>query len=527
MSDKLLITEPNAGSEYAMRIATSHEDDADSRGFVTEFLESAKFSGIQTPAQGLTQILDRVCGTDLMPTVTFMNAPKEAASSTDWHAQQIGGAVGIAGDFFLVNRLLKGFKNVFMAPAKAEAVSAISFTQSVARTARTGGFYQAIFTPSSNNESLVLGRSKNYMEGFATFGSMAASARTLHDFGLVKNRLGIGVMAGVPAGVVSAQTHSLLNGKGFASVDESVKSAYTFAMTGGVLTAAHLIPLPERGLVKADKGKDVSPSAVTGAIDPSVFKIANEASRQALEAFRTGKTTTAWADVLNAGDVKRTLFVQHEGTPHKLATRADFIAMCNLPEVSPLAKRLALPGATERPIFMDMPARDLVRFAAEKLSLGAVTLKTALSPELAKILEHNLKAMHMEPSQAVKMQEALAKNQVELTTMDGEFLRSHGVYSREANQTRPQTMRELGNATKYDPMKATQPVIVVQFDTPGRPQYHVINGNNRVYLFGSDVLNPQNRALPVLLFKSPETLLDILNVDPYVGFPKARRFNFY
>jgi hypothetical protein len=51
-------------------------------------------------------------------------------------------------------------------------------------------------------------------------------------------------------------------------------------------------------------------------------------------------------------------------------------------------------------------------------------------------------------------------------------------------------------------------------NSSGIDEYHVMNGNNRVYLFGSDGTNPNNRGLPVLMFDGYEALNHILGVTP-------------
>lgn len=375
-SDSLLKELNIDGVKLAMGAAEASQVEAASKGFLIEAWDSAKYTALQAPIHGITQLIDRNRGTHLTEALTFVSHPHEAKSFSDWHAQQIGGALGMILPFVALNfGVHKGVDKVLaMRGAQtAESFGLMSMRRAVAEAALTGGIYEGVFNPSNPNESLVSGRLTNATHGALTFGTLTASARVLHDFGVIKNRVGIGVASGVPAGLVSAESESLLHGKGLASGDDVAKSVYTFGMVGGVLSSIHALPLGDRSKATGDKAAETTANSQTGKVEPVEFRLANEQSRQALEAFRRGDSQTAWAEVLKSGEPKR-LLVGHEGkVPAELGTRADWVATCNLPEFSPLSRKLVLGNHYDKPMFMELFG-DKVRFTAERMSPEAVQL---------------------------------------------------------------------------------------------------------------------------------------------------------
>jgi hypothetical protein len=119
---------------------------------------------------------------------------------------------------------------------------------------------------------------------------------------------------------------------------------------------------------------------------------------------------------------------------------------------------------------------------------------------------------------------ALAQANGRFELMDIKALNSMRIYARD--KMRPATQREVGNADNYDPLRATQAVLIVKFKAQFAPEYHVMNGNNRVHIFGSSTTNPNNRSLPVFIFDSPESFEQLLGADAWSGMPNAKVFNF-
>src|SRR3982750_70076 len=72
-------------------------------------VHSALYTALQEPVSGVTQIVDEFTGTKLLPKVQFLDAPVQAQFGTaDWHAQQVGSAVGMLLPFMLVGKGVRG-----------------------------------------------------------------------------------------------------------------------------------------------------------------------------------------------------------------------------------------------------------------------------------------------------------------------------------------------------------------------------------------------------------------------------------
>ncbi len=226
--------------------------------FLGDFVHSAAYSAVQEPINGITQIADAVLQTKLLPKVQFISAPEQTQfGSANWHAQQIGGAVGMLLPFLVVG---KGVKGVMGAGAASEAGllsqrSMIGLT--VKEAALTGFTYDAFLKPSEyqpgNLTSFLGSRMLNGATGAATFTALSLSglgingmaetkvAQQLGIRSLLKNEAVAGVLSGLPAGAVSAELHALQTGKPVPTLQDLGQSVYSFSMVGGFLGAGHSI----------------------------------------------------------------------------------------------------------------------------------------------------------------------------------------------------------------------------------------------------------------------------------------------
>lgn len=213
---------------------------------------------VQSPINGVVQISDKAFGANVLPSVQFIDAPKEADfGSKEWHAQQLGQAAGMIpwfvglhkGSSLLLGRAV-GLKAGAGLVADASAVRGVGAAeaQSTARMAegflsrKTGvevgssalsGFtYGALLTPVKPGEDLVTGRMTNAVSSSLTFATLSASMRGLDSVG-VRSHTTAGLLSGVPAGIVAAESHSILSGKGAASLTDVGKSIYGFSLIGG------------------------------------------------------------------------------------------------------------------------------------------------------------------------------------------------------------------------------------------------------------------------------------------------------
>lgn len=246
MSDRLTVSAELLGSR-------------DQRDPISEATNSFLHSLVQAPANGLAQMVDKGFGTNVLPSIQIIDAPKEAEFfSRNWHAQQVGQAAGMIpwfvglhkGGSYLLTKAA-GLEVKAAAGALLEAKTAGTVALGEAQlgkraadsflSAKTGievgaaglsGFsYGFLLTPVKPNEDFGTGRWKNALNSSATFMTLAATARGLESAGL-KNQILGGALSGMPAGVVAAESHSLLDGKGFASLSDVGKSIYGFSIIG-------------------------------------------------------------------------------------------------------------------------------------------------------------------------------------------------------------------------------------------------------------------------------------------------------
>lgn len=143
-----------------------------------------------------------------------------------------------------------------------------------------------------------------------------------------------------------------------------------------------------------------------------------------------------------------------------------------------------------------------------------------------RLFEHDGRNLKLDEDEVKLMQEAFKDGSLKYVELDREFLRSHEMKARE-EKPRPSSQASLPeNTSTYDPFKTSQPIIVVY--EPESGEYHVINGNNRIMFFGSEVKNPQNKAVPVMLFTSPEAMEKTMGHNPrrLNGRMEGYEFNF-
>lgn len=228
--------------------------DSPATAFAKNLSTSAVYSLLQSPLNGLTQIADGALNTKWLQSVQFMAAPQKAEfGSATWHAQEIGNAVGMALPFLALHsgaRVLAR-RSGFDIHKCGTNLTARQYGNEILLAGSTGVIYGGILSPSDPKESLLRGRLKSATEQGATFATLAAAAGGLKLLGqslenrfasrLLQNEVLIATVAGIPAGSVSADAHSLLAGKGLASWSDRAKSMYGFMFVGGVLGTANAV----------------------------------------------------------------------------------------------------------------------------------------------------------------------------------------------------------------------------------------------------------------------------------------------
>ncbi len=204
-----------------------------------DFGHAAIYSGIQAPLTGVTQLIDEVADTDLAKSLSFISAPEQAKfGSADWHAQQLGGALGTVIPFLAVH---KGMSAAFADTAL--------LSDPISQAATSGLIFGSVFQPSNHGDNFWSSRLKNGVSTGITFGALSgingaigkvAESEALSGTFAQKiagNAIFSGVVSGAPAGLIGAEADSLLNGKGLASGQDLVQGAYGYGLIGGTFGA--------------------------------------------------------------------------------------------------------------------------------------------------------------------------------------------------------------------------------------------------------------------------------------------------
>lgn len=276
---------------------------------VGEGLYSAAYQGLQSPVLGLAQLSDRALTKDLAKTLEVMPEPQvEKFGTARWHAQQIGGALGMTAPFLATKGALNKSGLSFVARTEAAAFSSgkllsVSNAAIVADGAAAGFAYDFLMRPVAANEGdFWSARVKHGVTGAATFGTLTAGSVGLRHvtrpfakelLGANKRlyEAGIGATSGAPAGIANADVNSLLTTGKLATNQERLQGMYTMAMVGGTLSAMHQLP---------GQGKSIAERAV----ETSQSKLGNENLRamlaqRALEASRASLKSESAADNLS------------------------------------------------------------------------------------------------------------------------------------------------------------------------------------------------------------------------------------
>lgn len=236
-------------------------------------LRSFAYSLIQSPLNGVTQLIDRATGSDLQAKVQIIDPVKVGDfGSVNWHAQQVGSAAGMVPWFIGLHKVMgRVGANAALA---GETAATRTLGQELKTSLLVGGAYGGFLTPTSYDSSsnIVIDRLKSAATGAATFATLTASARGLHALGM-ESRVGVGMLSGAPAGIVHAQSKSLLNDGTFASIGSSFQDAYAFGVVGGLLGVRSDVFQGRSGNGQTGKGNSVE--SVTTPINMRINGVLN------------------------------------------------------------------------------------------------------------------------------------------------------------------------------------------------------------------------------------------------------------
>jgi hypothetical protein len=234
----------------------------ETHGFVGSFLQTAAYESLQAPIKGVAQIVDQASGsTKLAKSLTFMEAPVKAEfNSAAWYGQQFGSAgklVPFIAAYAVTHKAFGAAGLTAQVKAGAESASKLLGKNGllIAETAVAGFGTEAVFKPLEpnfgqsdlqlSNSEFLTGRLKNGAVGAVTFASLTTGTLGLRQIGLAaekplvsklltNNAFGAAV-AGIPTGLISAETHARIIEGRSATNQERVEAAYSMFLVGGAL----------------------------------------------------------------------------------------------------------------------------------------------------------------------------------------------------------------------------------------------------------------------------------------------------
>lgn len=222
-----------------------------------EALFSAAYAALQAPASGIAQLTDRVAGTNILPSVTVMEAPKEQESfSIKWHAQQIGAMIGMTAPFLLLHKGVGKCSQLALGKAEYSLANQAALTRRViGESMVTGALFEGLLHPtdasrSMPNEDLLVSRIKQSITGAATFGILTGCATKLQSLvaaersisaSILRSEAGSTIVSGLPAGAANAELNARLNRGDGATLNEAFQGMYAFSVLGGSLAVGKAV----------------------------------------------------------------------------------------------------------------------------------------------------------------------------------------------------------------------------------------------------------------------------------------------
>jgi hypothetical protein len=265
--------EANLVEKISSQASQSHTDSSIKLG-AEAFLQAA----VQQPLDGLTQLVNHVADKNILPDPQLFKAPKQAEfGSGGWLAETIGSGLGAAIPYLAVEVATRGALGKAGSMAEGTALTraismsaeeaatagnlakALRFAAPAGKMAVNGAVFGLVLTPSSDaSQGFWAQREKAAASSALTFGTMGltgaglmAGAETKLGLPMTNQafalsykgigvRLGANAVGGSVGGLASAESNSLLAGKGFASKEEVGHSMASFMVTGAALDGLHL-----------------------------------------------------------------------------------------------------------------------------------------------------------------------------------------------------------------------------------------------------------------------------------------------
>lgn len=194
-----------------------------------EFIHSTAYAGIQQTTDGVSQLVNKAAGTELIPHVDIINKPEAAEKwSPEWFMQQAGTVTGTVapvalGGSGLAARLGPRAMALAGVEVTAESSAGIQLASKLAGGAQVSFGYNFLMRPSEEGENFWLSRLQNGSVGAV----MAGGQTALRTMGVVN---GVGGEAVHTA--VDANAREVLKGEGLAEPEDYVTGTMSKAANG-------------------------------------------------------------------------------------------------------------------------------------------------------------------------------------------------------------------------------------------------------------------------------------------------------
>lgn len=370
----------------AQTTADGQEKPKQQASVLEDFGRSLVHTVAQNPVNALVQPIDRTFGTNILPSVQFIDAPEAAKFGTaNYWAQQGGGAIGMLGTFWVAG---KGVKAVTRAgQTEAMLANTLSRQSQIGLTMKeatlTGFVHDFAFRPVEDGDTrnYFAARLANGVTGGATMFTLAGVGVGMKQLGamasversamlpvgqnaiskmftssadklkfaapVLRSEIAAGVVSAVPAGLVSANMHTLLKDGRMATGRENFESMVTMGVIGAGFGAHQQF----RGRFESGRqnfewsakepmehGQNTAEFKVVGgekALTEAIAKVKNGEGAMVKVREHIGEGG-GWRRLLGLQKFgpEKNLFIQHndavKGINYDAARMADILAICNL-----------------------------------------------------------------------------------------------------------------------------------------------------------------------------------------------------
>lgn len=250
---ELATTKRDAGAELTRSALLSESLESLSSNVMHAARAGARataYSALQTPILGITEIVDRATGMNLMPKVQFMDKLAEAKTPLEKGAQVTGSIIGTIAPLLVTHKFVHAAGNTLLNAESAVVSGRIPLRRIAGEAAVTGAIFDGILQPAHDKSQVLLDRITNGVTGAATFATMSTYASlfqatklsTRFDrFGLkqvwafAQSDIGSAALSGLPGGFVNANVNTYLREGRLATISENLTAMGSFSALGGLI----------------------------------------------------------------------------------------------------------------------------------------------------------------------------------------------------------------------------------------------------------------------------------------------------